>query len=263
MAYSTVMFLKRMSLVIASIVLISLLLESAGVFSWVAVYVHSRNEGLQVLANEGQREVWIEIHDVSPGYGVNPLLEVIEVLDSHPDAYARAVLFVIPNHGEVTPLSNHPEFSELLRELEDKGYALGVHGYAHPVSLRGREFMVKATDANSLIISALNEFTAAGLEKPIFFAPPGWGASTEAADVLLENFQYVYYYYYIVSGSDIMAYPVHEYTWYTLNPGLWKAKFDYWRTPSVYRLSVHLGAVNSEKNLMFLDDFLSYVESVR
>lgn len=254
--------LWRVPLVVLSLVLIALFFESAGLFSWAATELHVKRAGLQVAGNEA-KELWIEVHDVSPSYGAEPLLEVVNVLDRHSKAYSRAVLLVIPNHGGSAPLSGYKEFTRLLAELERRGYSLGVHGYAHPDPLRSREFNVKAEDARSLVDSALDEFEAAGLGRPEIFAPPGWVASQEVEGVLRENFQYVYYFYYIDAGRATLPYESHEYTWYRLNPGLWKAKFDYARTKGVFRLSLHVGAVNSEENLKFLDDFLAYVESTK
>ncbi|MFQ5815985.1 MAG: DUF2334 domain-containing protein [Candidatus Hydrothermarchaeaceae archaeon] len=263
MARTATSYLKRMLLIVSFLILMGLLLESAGIFSWVATESYSRGTGLPVETHRGAKEVWIEVHDVSRGYGAKPLLEVVDVLDRHPNAYTRAVILVIPNHGGGSPLRNYPEFTEVLGELEKRGYTLGVHGYAHPVPLRGREFMVSGASAVSLVSTALDEFDSAGLGRPSIFAPPGWGASTEVAGVLIRNFRYVYYYYYVGTENAVLPHPVHEYTWYRLNPGLWKAKLDYRRTRGVFRLSVHLGAANSKENLKFIDDFLAYVEDER
>jgi len=252
--------LKYAILIFSFLILMGFFLETLGVFSWAATEIHSSRSGLPIDHFMGPREVWIEVHDVSPAYGTGPLLEVAEVLDKHPDAYSQIVLLVIPNHGGSYSLKDHPDFVSALERLEEKGYILGVHGYAHPNPLRGREFMVDADKAGELLSLANDEFLQSGLTSTPDFAPPGWFASQEAAQVLRDTFQSIHYYYYMDAENSILPYPVHEYTWYGLNPGLWKAKLDYKRTKGVFRLSLHINAVNSEKNLKFLDDFLTYVE---
>ncbi len=263
MAPINVRSMKYALLVFLLLLITGFILESWGAFSWVAINMHSSRTELPIEERNGQKEVWVEIHDVSPVYGAEPLLEVVEVLDGHSNAYERAVILVIPNHAGNNPLRNHPEFTQILDELEKKGYTIGVHGYKHPDPTRSREFMTEDVKADELIDSALAEFGAAGLNIDTVFAPPGWLASQEAAQVLREKFQYVYYYYYMDTENAILPYPVHEYTWYGFNPGLWKAKLDYKRTKGVFRLSVHINAVNSKENLKFLDDFLSYVEETK
>lgn len=253
-------WLWRVPLALFSLFLVSLFFEWAGVFSWAAFELHSLRSGLPIESQE-TKELWIEVHDISPSYGTEPLTEVINVLDRHPRAYKRAVLLVIPNHGRSAPLNSYPEFTEFLYDLEKKGYSLGVHGYAHPDPVKRREFEVNAENARALVASALDEFSSSGLGRPKVFAPPGWGASEDAASSLRNSFDYVYYFYYIDTKNAILPYQAHEYTWYGLNPGLRKAKHDYARTKGVFRLSVHIGAVNSEENLKFLDDFLAFVES--
>ncbi|MEE8168275.1 MAG: DUF2334 domain-containing protein [Candidatus Hydrothermarchaeales archaeon] len=206
------------------------------------------------------KEIWIEIHDVSPSYGVEPLLAITDILEKHPGAYSKVVLFVIPNHGKSAPLREFPEFVKVLKKLEARGYVIGMHGYAHPDPMLGIEFATNMETSRSLLEAGRTEFDASDLEST-YFAPPGWGASAEARELLKEEFDYVYYYRFIDTTSNTLAYPAHEYMWYRINLGLAKAESDYQKNKGIFRLSVHLQAANTKKNLKFLDDFLSYVEA--
>jgi len=207
-------------------------------------------------------ELWIEVHDVSPGWGYARLHQVIRVLEEHRGAFSKAVLFVIPNHANTTPLSQYPEFAEKLRELEGEGFILGLHGYTHFY----KEMNTTPEKALSVIENALKEFERANLTMPRYFVPPGWDTTPEVSRMLEERFTYVYYSDRVKAPGGVKGYPSHEYTWYegSVNSSLSTAKTEYLNcSEKVFRLTVHLGAVNTPENLRFLDEFLSWVERTR
>jgi predicted deacetylase len=223
---------------------------------------HSHREGLKVLRPEGKM-VWIEVHDVSPGYD-EELREVIEVLERHRNAFDRAVLFVIPNHGGRDPISLHPEFVNYLMRLESMGYELGLHGYSHTNPLTKPEFDTSLKEAERLLNLAKSEFEKAGLDFPEVFLPPGWRTSSEVAKLLRKRFEMVYYFYYLETKDGIVPSKSHEYVWHGIRAGgVRLARLDYLRSEGIYRLTLHLGAINDPRGLEFLDEFLEWIEARR
>lgn len=208
-------------------------------------------------------EVWIEIHDVSPAWKYWRLEQILNVTETHPQAYSKVVLFVIPNHGDMLPLRAYPDFTHHLQLLADKGYIIGVHGYSHIV-LEKYEFNTTLIQAKVLIDNAKKEFEDSGMKLPNYFAPPGWITSPEVSTYLKENFDYVYYGDYVVTPSGTVQYVSHEYTAFTENAtaSLIQAKKDFLETDEdVFRLTIHLYSANTEEGLKFLDEFLKWVES--
>jgi predicted deacetylase len=206
-------------------------------------------------------EVWIEIHDVSPGWKYWRVEEILEVIERHPTAYSRVVLFIIPNHANITPLYAYPEFVQELKALEDRGYILGCHGYAHPTPPE-LEFNVSLEEAEELLRKARSEFEKAGLDFPAYFAPPGWQASPEVSSYLDEIFDYVYYGDHLSTPQGVKPYTSNEYTWQdeNLTLALEEAKKTYSQTKEVFRLTVHVGRADTENGLMFLDEFLGSIK---
>jgi len=241
-----------------------LLLTALLVLSWhgLAVLYHTETQGLRRMdVKASPPMLWIEVHDVSPAYGTAELEEITGVIDRHGKAVDRVVLFVIPNHAGATPLSSYPGFARELKDLAGRGYIIGMHGYEHSGDLRTPEFMVNRSRAIELVEKGVEEFRRAGLPEPTCFAPPSWRASEEAARYLRSVFQHTYYLLYIDTGNATLPYRSHEYTWYRLNMGgLRAAERDYDSSKGIFRLTVHMEAVNTEENLLFLDRFLSYVE---
>ncbi len=206
-------------------------------------------------------ELWIEVHDVSPGYGLEMLGEITRIIDQHKPAADKTVLFVIPNHNGRTQLSKYPEFAAELKRLTDEGYELGMHGYTHRVGWINTEFKTNWTTARLLVNASKVEFRLAGLDTPLYFSPPGWRASRDASQLLRSEFDYVFYAFFIDAGENTLPYSMHEYTWRgTDMGGLENAKKSYKNTVGIYRLTLHLNAVNSDENLELLDKFLKYVE---
>jgi hypothetical protein len=221
--------------------------------------MHSWATGYEIMEMAG-KELWVEVHDVSPAY-LSKLDEVVQVLERHPDAYSKAVLFIIPNHGGVTPMHEYPEFIARLRTLEDAGYILGLHGYAHDKPLKKPEFKTSYEEAEALLMASKEEFAASDLGFPTHFLPPGWRTTREADTLLHENFDYVYYYYYIVSPNGIIPSQSLEYVWHDYNyRARDRARRDYRKGEGVIRLTLHLGAINNEAGLRFLEEYLSSIE---
>lgn len=206
-------------------------------------------------------ELWIEIHDVSPGWKYWRLEQVINITEKHRSAFSKAVLFVIPNHANATPLYAYPEYVQQLKSIEARGYILGLHGYAH-FTPPPFEMNVSREKAIALVNAGLKEFEKVNLSKPRYFAPPGFVASPEAADYLEAAFDYVYYSNTTKTPQGIKKYTSHEYTWYSSNASaaLEGAKKDYLQTREIFRLTIHLEAGNTPESLAFLDAFLAWVE---
>lgn len=206
-------------------------------------------------------KLWVEVHDVSPGYGVEKLREITDILERHRRVAEKVVLFVIPNHAGVTPLSSYPEFVSVLKNLSEEGFILGIHGYTHREPEWDPEFNTDVENAKKLIEASRQEFRKAGLVPARYFAPPNWYASAEVSPYLREEFDFVYYAFSIDTPSGPMPYPTHEYTWYNIDfGGIKKAEKDFLQSKGVFRLTIHVGAANSPKNLEFLEQFLSWVE---
>ncbi len=250
--------------VIVIVLLVSALILTNGypVFKRTSVLLHTNLQGLELIElDEKPPLLWVEVHDVSPGYGVEKLKEITNILDRHQNATDQIVLFVIPNHSGKTPLHSYPEFSLELKKLSQQGYTLGIHGYSHEGGILHPEFKTNLSNAQKLVEASKQEFRAAGIDQPRYFAPPGWRASDDAAKYLQSEFDYIFYAFFIDIPNGTMPYPFHEYTWYGFDfGGLEKAKKDYRSSKGIFRLTVHLNAVNTEKNLEFLDQFLEWVE---
>jgi predicted deacetylase len=122
---------------------------------------------------------------------------------------------------------------------------------------------VTSDEAVRLVDKGLGEFEKAGLKKPKYFAPPAWITSPQSTWVLEDKFKYVYYADSIKGPDGRNEFISHEYTWYDsyTNSSLEKAKADFLEVPQVFRLTVHLGAVNSPENIGFLEDFLQWIEN--
>lgn len=224
-----------------------------------AIFIHSHTTGLP-LVDMDKKELWIEIHDVSPGYE-EELDEVLGIIERHPRAYAKVVLFVIPNHGGNTPLHTYPEFTEKLKTLRKRGYVIGLHGYTHEHPLIKPEFKTTREQAETLLRKAEEEFNVSGVKFPSYFLPPGWQTSRAVDGILRSRFDYIYYYYFIVSPNGIIPSKSQEYVWhgYSYRP-LERAQADYSSLQGVVRLTLHLGAINTKEGLDFLDRYLGWIE---
>ncbi len=225
--------------------------------------LHSWVTGYEIRESDlgmDDKELWIEVHDVSPTY-LSKLEEVVQVLEKHPRAYSKVVLFIIPNHGGDTPLQEYPEFVNKLQILERKGFILGLHGYTHKDPTVKPEFKTSRAEAEKLLQTAEKEFAASGLKLPTYFLPPGWRTTREVDDLLMEMFELVYYYYYVDTPYGIYPSQTHEYVWYNHNyKALERAQRDYTNLNGVIRLTIHLGAINTTKGLTFLHQYLRWIE---
>lgn len=213
---------------------------------------------LKVLTPHETPAIWVEVHDVSPAYGVDELSKVVRVLEKH--EVERVVIFVIPNHGGSTPLSEYPEFTDYLEELQNNGYEIGAHGYTH----RGFEFYCSRSEALQRLNLSMGEFHAAGIY-PQVFLPPRFFVKGESFMVLEKNFKGIYLINKIVKDGQDLPYIIHEFTWFRLPEWMVMpiAKVSYTASRGdVYRLSLHMGKMDSER-LEFLDKFLGYVDSKR
>ncbi|MBI5253732.1 MAG: DUF2334 domain-containing protein [Euryarchaeota archaeon] len=218
-------------------------------------------QGEQTKEQQVKPELWIEIHDVSPGWKYWRLEQVINITEKHRSAFSKAVLFVIPNHANATPLYAYSEYVQQLKSLEARGYILGLHGYAHPTP-PPFEMNVSHERTTVLISAGFAEFEKVNLSKPRYFAPPGWITSPEASAYLNSEFDYVFYANFTKTPNGIKPYASHEYTWFTENAtlALEKARKEYSEAKNVFRLTIHLEAANKEEGMKFLGEFLKWVE---
>ena len=231
-------------------------------------------------------EVWIEVHDLSPGYGYGMVGEILDVIEQYPGSYTKVVLFVIPNHGNVRALHRYPGYVKKLKALEDAGYIIGLHGYRHFGDDNIYEFNTSKENATALLNMALEEFRVSNMSPPEYFAPPGWIASPEASAYLNEQFDYVYYADHIATKNGSLNYTSHEYlsypgdtsntrdttntsdtsnssNTYTGDP-LNRSKTDFLNTnETVFRLTLHIKSVNDGRGLQVLGEFLKWIETIK
>ncbi|MFQ6136858.1 MAG: DUF2334 domain-containing protein [Candidatus Hydrothermarchaeales archaeon] len=204
------------------------------------------------------KQMWVEIHDASPGYGTERLDEVIKILERHD--VDKKVIFVIPNHNNVAPLSKYPDFASYLEEKEMQGYLIGAHGYTH----EGFEFYCSRERAEELIEASKVEFRSHGLTPKIFY-PPRYLVSDDSLEVLKNNYDEIYLLNNIVKGNRTLPYFDHEFTWFNVDHRVTLpiAKLFYLGSRrEVFRLGVHIGAVNNPENLRFLDEFLAWTDRI-
>jgi hypothetical protein len=242
-----------LSVIIICIILLNLNL----IFKDSSTLLYSWTSGGEIINND-RKELWIEIHDVSP-LTLNYLEEVVDIIERYPNAYAKTVLFIIPNHGGVTPIHEYPEFVNKIQDLQKKGYTLGIHGYTHDLS--NPEFNTDFKEAKNLLAMSENEFIESKLSIPEYFLPPGWRTTRIANDVLRDKFKFIYYYYYIDTPGGIQPTKSNEYVWYNLSyKPVEIALRDYNDSKGIFRLTLHLGAINTSRGLIFLDSYLGGIE---
>ncbi len=253
---------KTLSALLLFLFLLIVVYKGIAIFKSATILTHTTLHGLEKIELKNDPpSLWIEVHDVSPGYGLEKLGAVTDILDSHEAAFEKVVLFVIPNHGGESPLSSYPEFSSELKRLSRNGYLLGIHGFTHREGMRNPEFKTNLSNGRMLIERSREEFIKSGLEPPDYFAPPGWYASGDVSRYLRGEFNYTYYAFFIDTPNGTLPYSTHEYTWYDKKIGsLEEAKKDFKASKGIFRLTIHMNAVNTERNLLFLDDFLDWVE---
>jgi predicted deacetylase len=152
------------------------------------------------LSPARDRALVVSLHDVSPHTW--PASETIlrELVDL---GVTRTSLLVIPDHHRRGHFLESPGFCTWLREAEQAGHEIVMHGYYHQRARRSDEsalqklttrvytadegefFDLDADNARSLLGRARADFTKAGLS-PRGFIAPAWLLSAEAESVLVE-----------------------------------------------------------------------------
>ncbi len=200
-------------------------------------------------------QIWVEIHDASPGYGVEALEEILAVLEKH--NIHRTVVFVIPNHAGTTPLSEYPEFTEYLKEKESRGIEIGAHGYTH----EGFEFRCSKGEAQELVRRSREEFVKAGFE-PRTFAPPRYLVTGEALGVLRQEYGSIYLLTKIVTPQGEIPSMTHDFTYGLPHQiVLALAKLTYLlNRKGIYRLSIHIDYADNRESQEFLEEFLTWTD---
>lgn len=204
-------------------------------------------------------EIWVEVHDVSPVYGVEALRRLSSVLLEY-SGEIRVFLMVVPCHYGSKPLRDSPELAGELRRLLELGFELCLHGYTH----RGFEFAVGYRRALELAEAGLRELSEAGLPRPVGFCPPRWRLSLDAARALSKLFTRIHCRLYVIEGRRLIAARAREYTWSTPVCCVEKrALADYLESIGVFRIVVHLNAGLSEERIRVLSRVLSEVAGAR
>ncbi len=128
----------------------------------------------------------MSIHDVSPASAG----ELEEALVACAEVSAKPALLVVPNFHGKWPLDRYPAFVSRLRELQDEGLELHLHGYFHraPDEVRGaRAFFAQRVasageaefatlerdEAERRLDEGLAMFATLGL-RPRGFVAPAW-----------------------------------------------------------------------------------------
>jgi predicted deacetylase len=75
--------------------------------------------------------VHVSIHDVTPAHAADVELALARCAA----VGARPALLVVPNFHGLWPLADHPEFCARLRELQQEGHEVYLHGYFHKSSM--------------------------------------------------------------------------------------------------------------------------------
>jgi hypothetical protein len=205
--------------------------------------------------HETPSQIWVEVHDSSPGYGTETLEDILTILGRH--EVDRTIIFVIPNHGGGKPLSSYPEFVHYLQEKSAEGVEIGAHGYTH----KGFEFRCSGEEGEARLLDSSREFRAVGLS-PKVFAPPRYLVTRDSLDVLLDNYDAIFLFTKIVTPHEKVPSIAHDFTlgfpnWLALPLG----KLSYYlNRGGIYRLVIHLDYTSNEESLEFLDEFLSWTD---
>ena len=203
----------------------------------------------------------ILIHDVSPAY--LPQLEEITSLIDEYGLQNETYLFVIPDHGGRMPIWRYGQFMEFLRGLDEEGYHIELHGYTHI----GDEFDCNASTAERKLELGMEALSRLNVT-PEYFIAPRYSLSKPALGVLLVN-------NLTVIGKGTIYFPNgtvericnREYTWYIPGTLVWphllEAEGIYSNSRITFFLSVHPKAVNNGAGMMFLREFLRFVDGAR
>ena len=142
----------------------------------------------------GHDQLVVSLHDVSP-----PTWEASEKIIHELSRRGVRVcsLLVVPDYHHTGRSLENRKFADWLRELENAGYEIVIHGYFHErpsknnesfrerfltqtyTSGEGEFFDLDYAEALRRITQARDEFTAAGL-KPRGFIAPAWLLSADA-----------------------------------------------------------------------------------
>jgi uncharacterized protein len=145
----------------------------------------------------------LSLHDVTPSSS-----HQLEEILGETAEFGQANLLVIPNHhGQVNISdSEHANFVQQLKALQEQGYELVHHGYLHQkdescksikdralhtvFSKQGEFQLVSEETAQEKIDLSKEIFSKAGLQLDGGFVAPAWLMNTEARAVIGRNFKY-------------------------------------------------------------------------
>ena len=191
---------------------------------------------LAVLAAQQPRSkpaLWVEVHDLSPGYRLERVEEALQLLQGRAE---RVVLLVIPARKAGERVSERPEFVSFLRKWQGRGMLIGMHGYTHG----GFEFFTSAEEAALRAEAGRRELRRAGFEAELFY-PPRYAVTPWSMGVLEREFEEVDLLTGVVKHGRWLPYMSHDFTTPVLSGLLFRlSELSLLLTKSeVYRLSIH------------------------
>lgn len=135
----------------------------------------------------------ISIHDVAPIFSAE-INSIVDVLRRH--KVKKISLLVVPFYHGQQKLSDFPEFVRQLREWQNQGCEIVLHGWTHLEAKPNRRWFHRVATAGEgefaeLSFQEAHEKLQAGLElfqqlglKASSFVPPAWLLSREAFEAL-------------------------------------------------------------------------------
>jgi len=205
----------------------------------------------------------------SYGYTIKDYKEVSDILDKYGMAATLGVTpyIFVEQIRKNFPLSEDEEMVEYLKELEDKGYELAMHGYNH---CRNSFYCPQYEEVWFNVYDGKRELERIFRKPFITYLPPGNEWTTEQyknvkkADFLVVGNTHVPRAYFdegvIIThkGYD----PIYVYNWYqkdfrhtTINEWI-----DDYESKNLFILQLHCNTFDSQEKLDDLDEFLAYVE---
>jgi len=203
------------------------------------------------------------------GYNFERYREVTDIIDKYGFVATIGVTpyIFIEQTGENFPLSEDTEMISYIKEVSDKGYEIGMHGYNH---CRNSFYCLEYEEVWYNIFQGKTEIQNLFGKSVYSYFPPGNAWTTEqyenvkkAGFVIIGNTHVPKAYFdeeVIITprGYD----PIYHYGWYQLDFRHtdyedWVKAYD---KENLFILQLHQNTFDSEKKLEDLDKFLKYVQ---
>jgi len=153
-------------------------------------------------ARSAPRRMLLRVEDVSPSTDPRALRRILETIQGFDIPYAIGVISVsVAEDGSALAMSESPEVASLLRDAQERGASVIMHGYAHgnefsPLTGEGFEFWNARADkpmpddeafTRSRVEAAFAELARCGLW-PVAFEAPHYAMSKKGYEVVSEFF---------------------------------------------------------------------------